>query len=116
MGKIVVKCQFFLTTTPEAGRQRTRRRHPSTLRSSAQYQKAVKKMEIKFSRHAKRRMKLYNISEVIIQNLLVEADQDNKHEIVRDVPGFKYPIKVVFEKKVNLISVITVYPLKRAYK
>ena len=73
-------------------------------------------MEIKFSRHARRRMKLYNISEDMVKNLLEEANQENRNEIIKEVPGFKYPIKLIFEKKMNLILVITVYPLKRAYR
>jgi len=51
---------------------------------------------IKFSRHAKRRAKLYNISEDIIISI-IEAQQlgEGEHEIIRDVDGFKYPLKIV---------------------
>jgi hypothetical protein len=73
-------------------------------------------MEIKFSRHARRRMKLYNISEDTVQTLLESANNQNKNEIIKEVPGFKYPLKLVFKKKMNLILIITVYPLKRAYR
>jgi len=73
-------------------------------------------MEIEFSRHAKRRMKLYDLSEDIVYNILKSVKDDSTNEIIRKVHGFEYPIKVVFKKKMNLILVITVYPLKRAYR
>ena len=73
-------------------------------------------MNVKFSRHAKRRMKLYGISEDIVKNLLEKEDEENRHIIIKDVPEFIYPIKIVFENKMNHILVITVYPLKRGYR
>ena len=51
-------------------------------------------MIINFSRHAKRRAKLYNIPESSIEKILMSLDlQDGEHDIIRDIPGFKYPIK-----------------------
>ena len=71
-------------------------------------------MRIKFSRHAKRRAKLYNISESIITNILTNMNlQQGKHKIIRDVAGFKHPLKIVVSVKSDIITIITNYPLKR---
>ena len=71
-------------------------------------------MVIKFSRHAKRRAKLYNISESIIEGILTDLDlQKGKHEILTDVSGFKYPLKLVVDIDDSIITVITNYPLKK---
>ena len=41
-------------------------------------------------------------------------DLDNgEHELIRDIAGFKYPIKIVFSVENNIITVITNYPLKK---
>ena len=59
---------------------------------------------IKFSRHAKRRAKLYNISDSTVTGILTRMKLgQGKHEIIKDVPGFKYPLKIV----------ASVYPLKK---
>ena len=73
-------------------------------------------MEIKYSRHAKRRMKLYGISENIVESILEKENTEKKNTIVKEIQGFAYPVKVVFERKMNHILIITVYPLKRGYK
>ena len=76
-------------------------------------------MIINFSRHAKRRAKLYNIPESTIEEILMDLDlQDGEHELIRDIPGFKYPIKIVVsvEVKSDIINVITNYPLKKGRK
>ena len=71
-------------------------------------------MIIKFSRHAKRRAKLYKIPETTLEKILADSDLGNgEHEIVKDVSGFKYPIKIVVSVKSNMINVITSYPLKK---
>lgn len=70
-------------------------------------------MDIKFSRHARRRMSLYGISEQVIASILKEAEPELK-EIVRDAEGFQYPIKVVYDHQEEYISVITAYPLRKA--
>lgn len=74
-------------------------------------------MKIKFSRHAKRRAKLYKIPESTISEVLATMElTQGEHEIIKDLPGFKFPIKIfiVVEKKV--ITVITSYPLKEGRK
>ena len=74
-------------------------------------------MKIKFSRHAKRRGKLYNISEETVEKILEEKEliQGNQ-EIIEDVQGLKYPLKIVVSVEGDLVTVITNYPLKRGRK
>ncbi|MCL6087783.1 MAG: DUF4258 domain-containing protein [Actinobacteria bacterium] len=71
-------------------------------------------MEIKFSRHAKRRAKLYKIQESTILKILEgkELNQGNQ-EIISNIEGFKYPLKIVATVKDDIIMVITNYPLKK---
>jgi hypothetical protein len=71
-------------------------------------------MVIKFSRHAKRRAKLYNIPETTIEEILKDLDfQDGEHEIIKGVQGFEYPIKIVVSIEGDIQTVITSYPLKK---
>jgi hypothetical protein len=37
------------------------------------------------------------------------------HEIIREVEGFKYPLKIVVAVEDDKINVITNYPLKRGF-
>jgi hypothetical protein len=79
----------------------------------------MKSHKIKFSRHAQRRMKLYNISEESVSTLIEQLFNVSKlgeggHEAVEEAPvTHKYPLKAVFALKENEITVITAYPLKR---
>ena len=41
---------------------------------------------------------------------------EGEHEVVEDIEGFKYPIKIVVSVKGNRITVITNYPLKKRRK
>ena len=69
---------------------------------------------IKFSRHAKRRAKLYDIPEITIEKILADLDlHEGEHELIKEVPGFKYPIKIVVSVENNIMTVITNYPLKK---
>jgi len=69
---------------------------------------------VKFSRHAKRRANLYKIPESTIERILAEFDlTDGEHEVIRNISGFKYPIKIVVSVKNDVITVITNYPLKK---
>ena len=71
-------------------------------------------MEIKFSRHAKRRAKLYRIPESIITNILENSDlSQGENEIIRNIEGFRYPLKIVVDVESDMITVITNYPLKK---
>lgn len=74
-------------------------------------------MEIKFSRHAKRRAKLYDISDSTVTDILTSMNLgQGDHEIIKDVAGFKYPLKIVVSIEENTITVITNYPMKKGRK
>lgn len=74
-------------------------------------------MEIKFSRHAKRRAKLYQISESTIQRIVEGKDfNQGSHEIIENVKGFKYPLKIVISRENDIITIKTNYPLKKGRK
>lgn len=75
-------------------------------------------MRIKFSRHAKRRAKLYEISESIICDILTKMNlHQGEHEIIKNVVGFKYPLKIVVSVEKDLTTtIITNYPLKKGSK
>ncbi len=71
-------------------------------------------MKIKFSRHATRRAKLYKIPESTIRDILNTLDLSRgKKEIIKDIEGFGYPLKVVVDIEGDIITVITNYPLKK---
>ncbi len=74
-------------------------------------------MKVTFSRHAKRRAKLYGIQESVIGEILSELRfDDGEYELIRDVAGFKYPIKIVVSVRRSILTVITSYPLKKGVK
>ncbi|WP_456438446.1 DUF4258 domain-containing protein [Desulfurobacterium sp.] len=74
-------------------------------------------MRIKFSRHAKRRAKLYRLSLLAIENVLKKENLSlGKHEIVEEMEGHKLPIKIVVSVEEDTVIVITAYPLKRRKK
>jgi len=74
-------------------------------------------VEIKFSRHAKRRAKLYKIiKSTIIEILEVKELFQGTHEIIENTEGFKYPLKIVINLEDDIITVITCYPLKKVRK
>ena len=71
-------------------------------------------MKVKFSRHAKRRAKLYEIPESTIEKILADSElNDGEHGLIRDIAGFKYPIKIVISVENDIMTVITNYPLKK---
>jgi len=74
-------------------------------------------MKIKLSRHAKRRARLYKISESTIKEILTGINlPQGKHEIIKTVKGYKLPIKIVISVENDIITVITNYPLKKRRK
>jgi hypothetical protein len=74
-------------------------------------------VEIKFSRHAKRRAKLYEISESTILRILEGKDLTQGNQvIIENVEGFKYPLKIVIAIENDIITVETNYPLKKGRK
>ena len=77
-------------------------------------------MIIKYSRHAKRRMKLYqitenNISEVISCGSLKATNSGNNWKLFQP-HNFRFPLKVVYREEENCIIIVTCYPLKGALK
>jgi len=71
-------------------------------------------MKVKFSRHAKRRANLYKIPEATVETILTTLDLiDGEHELIRNISGFKYPIKIVVTVQDDMTTVITNYPLKK---
>jgi len=74
-------------------------------------------MKIKFSRHAKRRASLYKIPESMITTILNSINlKQGENEIVRNVIGFRYPLKIVVSVTGDAATVITSYPLKKGRK
>ena len=74
-------------------------------------------MEIKLSRHARRRARLYGISPSIISDVLAGRDlSQGNQQIVVDVAGVAYPLKIVIFRKGDIATVVTAYPLKRGVR
>ena len=70
-------------------------------------------MEINFSRHATRRAKLYKIPKsAIISILRNKAFSKGSHEIIENIKGFQFPIKIIISVDID-ITIITTYPIKR---
>jgi hypothetical protein len=74
-------------------------------------------MNIKLSRHAKRRAKLYGIAESTVTAILANMNLlQGEHEIIKNVAGIEYPLKIVVSVEKDTITVITNYPLKKGRK
>ncbi|MBI2909624.1 MAG: hypothetical protein HYX92_18440 [Chloroflexi bacterium] len=74
-------------------------------------------MEVKFSRHAKRRANLYAIPESRIVEILEGTSlAQGTQAILANVEGFAYPLKIVVAREDDIITVISSYPLKRGGK
>jgi hypothetical protein len=73
-------------------------------------------LKIKFTSHARRRARLYGISDSAKSEMLRERPLNpGRHEIVRKMVGFIYPIKIIFLIEGNVLTVITAYPLKKGH-
>jgi hypothetical protein len=71
-------------------------------------------VEIRLSRHARRRAKLYGISSSTISDVIGSRSlSQGNHEIVTNSGGLAYPLKVVVLVEGDVATVITAYPLKR---
>ena len=71
-------------------------------------------MKVKFSRHAKRRAKLYELQESSLERILADLVlSEGEHEIIEPIAGYTYPIKMVVSVEHEIITVITNYPLKK---
>lgn len=72
---------------------------------------------IKFSRHAKRRMALYNLNETDVIEIIEKGNKEiineNKISFIASLYNYNYPIKVVCKIIGNDKLVITNYPLKK---
>jgi hypothetical protein len=80
-------------------------------------------IKIEFSRHAKRRMALYEISKPTVQAIIenqkmADTISEGKNEVIdyQTVSRHGYPFKIVFSCEENQITVITAYPLRRGRK
>jgi len=74
-------------------------------------------VEIIFSRHAKRRARLYKIPLSLIKNIIAgENLRNGKQDIIKDVAGFNYSLKIIVSVKKDLATVITNYPIKKGFK
>ena len=76
-------------------------------------------MDIRFSRHAKRRMALYGIVEREVSLVIEEGEKQVLPDgklcfIFRVDDKFKYPLKVVAVEKPDSLTIVTAYPLKKA--
>lgn len=71
-------------------------------------------MEIKFSRHAKRRADLYKIPQSTVLAILERRDlHPGIHEIIEEVEDWRYPLKIVVAVEGDRMTVITNDPLKK---
>jgi hypothetical protein len=74
-------------------------------------------VKVKFTRHSKRRIRLYGISEDVISEVLLERDfTSGRHEIIRKTAIHPYPLKIIFPKEGDILTVMSAYPLKRGLK
>jgi hypothetical protein len=74
-------------------------------------------VQIIFSRHARRRARLYRIPESTVLSILKDIElSQGEHEIVKEVKGLKYPLKIVVRIENDILTVITNYPLKKGRK
>lgn len=74
-------------------------------------------MRVKFTRHARRRAKLYSLAEGRLADLVREAQPPaGTQTILRDIPGVPYPVKIVVAVEEGCATVITTYPLKKGRK
>jgi hypothetical protein len=72
-------------------------------------------MKVRFSRHARRRAKLYRIPESSVEAVVTrESLAQGQHEFVVDVPERRYPLKIIVVVEDDVATVITNYPLKKA--
>jgi hypothetical protein len=74
-------------------------------------------LEIRFSRHAKRRAKLYKIEEKsIIEELQAHDLKVGKNELVCKLNSMQFPLKITYLMENEAVVIITNYPLKKERK
>ena len=71
-------------------------------------------MNIHFSRHARRRMRLYKITENVVINIVENAGLSlGKQTFLHESAGQKLPVKIVAVVEETVTTIVTVYPLKK---
>ncbi|MFO0795594.1 MAG: DUF4258 domain-containing protein [Candidatus Brocadiaceae bacterium] len=77
-------------------------------------------MEITFSRHARRRMRLYKVDEYDVTETVNTYEANNllttgRYEVINKqlIEKYGYPLKVVYQKENTGIVVITAYPVRK---
>ena len=76
-------------------------------------------MTIRFSRHAKSRMRLYGVEKGDVELAIDRPDAAEKEgartSVLKAFPGrfSEYPLKVVYEIRPEELLIVTVYPLKK---
>jgi len=71
-------------------------------------------LTVKFSRHAKRRAKLYKIPEATVKRIVETSNlNEGENELIEDISGFKFPIKIVVTLENDTATIVTNYPLKK---
>ena len=86
-------------------------------KSQLLHKKVACLLNIRFSRHALRRAKLYGISDYdLVEALNKQPITSGRSDIIVDIDGFIYPIKIVVECNDHDVMVITNYPLKKGAK
>ncbi len=72
---------------------------------------------IKYSRHARRKMKLYDITEPEVEKVIKEGEQikpdDNNIEFIYNLSGKELFLQIICGKTDEGYLTITCYPLKR---
>ncbi|MBI3195879.1 MAG: hypothetical protein HYZ34_15630 [Ignavibacteriae bacterium] len=100
----------------ERARDRTRKTHRWKTATEKPYRRRGKggEMNIKMTRHARRRAKLYHIPEHTIMSLIEKSEmKPGKHEIIKHIDEFPFPLKIVFEVESDEVTVITNYLYKK---
>ena len=77
-------------------------------------------LKIHFTRHAKQRMKLYNIGEDLVKTIIdsdePQKNSDDKIVYIAHAGNFPYPVKVICKIEKETLIIISCYPLKRSNK
>jgi hypothetical protein len=77
---------------------------------------------IAYSRHAKRRMRLYGIAREDIEQTIAHPDKEPQMEgstyvVYRTLPKFgAFPLKVIYVFEGDCMVILSAYPLKKAYR
>lgn len=71
-------------------------------------------MQIRFSRHARRRAKLYALPEDELRKRLeLSPLPGGRHEITISIPSITLPVRLIVDINSDIITVISNYPLKK---